>query len=158
MSCIYALCDADGNARYVGKTAGPVEDRILKHARNATNGARSHAYNWLRSVGLRPHVWILEEDPADLNEAERRWIAEGRKLGWLLTNQTDGGDGGDTSAALTSEGRARMGRKDQPRSAEHRAAISAALMGNTNFPLARSAKHRAGISAGLKLAYAEGRR
>jgi hypothetical protein len=49
----------------------------------------------LKSEGLRPSITILEElsPDADWQSAEIRWIAEGRRLGWPLTNCTSGGDG-----------------------------------------------------------------
>jgi hypothetical protein len=96
--------------------------------------------HWLRSIGFLPHVWVLETDPADLNEAERRWIARGRELGWRLTNLTDGGEG--FAGRHSAETRARMsvthrGVKRAPFTNQHRANLSLAASARRASPETR---------------------
>ncbi len=90
---IYALCDAGGCVRYVGKAIDP-RQRLAQHLANAPRG-RTPVYSWLRaeidaggSVSCRVLETVAE---ADWPDAERRIIAEYRKLGDLL-NVADGGD------------------------------------------------------------------
>lgn len=72
---------------------------------------------------------FLEEDPADSNEAERRWIALLRSRGARLTNHTDGGDGG--SGKVSPEARAKISAalRGVPLTKEHREKLSRAHRG-----------------------------
>lgn len=136
MITIYALRDPrTWEVRYIGKTAYSVGERLCKHINLALRGHRDHKYNWLRQLlaaGLEPVLGILEELPpeGDWEEAEAWWIAEGRKRGWPLTNQTDGGGG----VRPTEEVRAKMRaawveRRKQGVSPETRARMSASKKG-----------------------------
>ena len=127
MFYIYALVDpSTKQIRYIGKSIRPRE-RLTNHCNEQSRTWRT---NWIRSVlaqGKRPHLLILEElaPDADWKPAERRWIAQGRKMGWPLTNCTDGGDG---VSGLPAEIREKMrltwlGRKHRP---ESKAKIGAA--------------------------------
>lgn len=93
---IYALLEPEtGEPRYVGKSIRPVE-RLSNHVNEPpSNCHRSHWIQSLKARGLRPTMVILEtlEGAWPWQEAERHWIAKGRRLGWRLTNNTDGGDG-----------------------------------------------------------------
>lgn len=97
-SIIYVLIDPrTGEIRYIGKsTCG------LKRPRDHTKPKtlkKNTAYcgNWLRQLvaaGLEPTIKVIEVCTRDqLAVSEKKWIARGRKLGWKLTNLTDGGDG-----------------------------------------------------------------
>lgn len=150
---IYALRDPrTWEVRYIGKTAHSVEERLRKHVNLALRGHRDHKYNWLRQLlaaGREPTLAILEELPhdADWEEAEVWWIAEGRRRGWPLTNQTDGGEGQSKGFRHTVESRARISKSNRGRkhSPESRARIRASLLGRPH-----SASRRAAISAGIR--------
>lgn len=94
-SVIYAISDPrTSEIRYVGRTVN-YQRRVSEH-KSGRGSARSG--NWIRSLlaqGIMPDFHILEDVPEreQLKEREQWWIAEGRRLGWNLTNLTDGGDG-----------------------------------------------------------------
>jgi hypothetical protein len=139
MISIYALADPrDGRVRYVGKAAD-VTRRLQNHLTPGALRRVRHVARWLAGLlaaGLRPTVTILETvaDGADWQEAERRWIAHhGRDV---LTNLTDGGEGGATygrrGKPWTDAQRiryrvTRKGMKMPPRSSEVKAKMGAAI-------------------------------
>lgn len=91
---IYCLIDPiTHDVRYIGKADNPYE-RLRRHFNDKCH---SHKTHWLGSLfrkGLKPEWTILEKcDSAVWQEREMYWIAFGRKIGWPLTNLTDGGDG-----------------------------------------------------------------
>jgi hypothetical protein len=145
---IYALGDPEtGLIRYIGKTTN-LEQRYTAHVNSPpTNCHRSHWIQSLKAKGLRPLMVVVEiiEGAWPWQEAERNWIARGRREGWPLTNNTNGGDG---VPGLPAETRQRMaatwrGRKHKPAtieklraaralrvtSAATRAKMSASLLG-----------------------------
>ena len=79
--------------RYVGQSArGLQRPKEHRHA----SCPDTYCRRWVRcleELGLTYSIVILEsvEDPKQLSEAERWWIAYGRALRWPLTNLTDGG-------------------------------------------------------------------
>jgi len=80
--------------RYVGYTVNSLEQRLGAHLRRAKYEHESHKSRWLRSLGYVPQIVEIEvvnEERCD--EAERRWIAYYRALGFDLVNKTDGGKG-----------------------------------------------------------------
>lgn len=94
---IYTLVDPrTEEIRYVGKTTN-LKARAASHWHDVKR-KKSHLYNWIRSLkkrGVRPVVRVIEETDTDhWQDRERYWIDEGYRLGWRLTNATDGGDGG----------------------------------------------------------------
>lgn len=94
MSAIYALVDPNTRViRYVGKTTLKPEARLDWHMRDVGWGSKLHVHRWIRKLGCRPLLIILEQDPKDCNEAECRWIAKLKSSGICLTNMTLGGDG-----------------------------------------------------------------
>lgn len=120
MIAIYGLVDPDtGGIRYIGKSIRPLE-RLGNHLNDKSKCHRAHWLAGLVARGLRPQLVILEwlTESEDWKAAERTWIARGKSLGWMLTNNTDGGDG---VAGLPAETRNRMaavwrGRKHRPES------------------------------------------
>lgn len=110
---IYALVDPrTGEIRYIGKSSSGVRRPRLHTAPSHLKEERTHKANWVRlllSLGLKPGIQILEEfsSETDLNDAECFWIAQGRGLGWRLTNATKGGEGA-TGCVISEETRARM--------------------------------------------------
>lgn len=117
---IYALLDPETQEiRYIGKSIRPVE-RLTNHMNSRE---RCHRTNWLASLkkkGLRPELVILERIHGEWpwQFSERFWIAYGRKMGWPLTNGTDGGDGvvGISGESLHRMREAWKGRKHKPES------------------------------------------
>jgi predicted GIY-YIG superfamily endonuclease len=82
---IYALIDPrTDEIRYIGKTVNPVS-RFQAHKNRRIN---THCSAWvasLASYGCAPVLRTLEALPnSDGVEAERWWIAEGKRLGWRL--------------------------------------------------------------------------
>jgi hypothetical protein len=134
---IYGLVDPDTlELRYVGLTRVPTELRLRQHLNAAACCVKTHVYDWIRSLSCAPSLVVLERDPLDgLEAAEQRWIAEMRLSGARLTNMTDGGDGqspgySPTAETCTKVSAAKRGCFNGPLSPEHRAKLSAALMGN----------------------------
>ena len=107
MSVIYGLLH-DGEIRYIGKTAGTAKDRLRSHFSQARNGSQFYAARWIRSVDFDVQMEVLEEDPRDIDAAERCWIALLRELDCRLVNISDGGGGGNAGNAHTPEARARI--------------------------------------------------
>jgi len=133
---IYALTSPEGEIRYCGKTITVPSHRMHTHKRDAFAYRHRHVCNWLRTIyeaGQQPKMMVCEtidltemsvaDQRAAMNEAERRWIAQLKALGFRLTNATHGGDG----------------RHGHQNSAEHRAKISAGLTGK-KFSAERRAK------------------
>lgn len=92
---IYGLVDPETNQiRYIGKSIRPFE-RLTNHMNEKSNCHRSHWLQSLKRKGLKPTLVIFEEIIGEWpwQEAEIYWISRGRKLGWPLTNNTNGGDG-----------------------------------------------------------------
>lgn len=103
MTTIYGIVDPRcGRIRYVGKTKGPIEDRLYMHLREPqTNpGSRNRKVQWLRELEeLGLTATITEIDTCgDEHEvwvaAEKKWIAHYRELhGDAMTNGRAGGQG-----------------------------------------------------------------
>lgn len=111
---VYCLIATDGTPFYVGVT------------RNLARRLKEH-----RTVlGYKPLYRELEHGTSDRGEAEHRWIETMRADGFVLTNKTMGGNGGQS---LSPESRQLVGafHKGRPKSDAHRARIKAALIGNT---------------------------
>lgn len=104
---IYGLVDPETlECRYIGKSIDPWE-RLKSHMNDKQ---KTHKVHWLQSLkrrGLEPIIVLFEmscgNEPWDL--AERFWIKRARRLGWPLTNSTDGGDG---VQGLCEESRSRI--------------------------------------------------
>lgn len=123
---IYALLDPETEeVRYIGKSIRPRE-RLLNHMNEVSNCHRSHWLQGLKARGLMPQQVILESVRGEWpwQESKRFWIAYGKRLGWRLTNNTDGGDGVTGLPAETRERMRRvwLGRKHKPESVAKMAA------------------------------------
>ena len=83
---IYVLRDPDTlEIRYVGKTKDPVV-RLSCHMSAAKSGRRGKDA-WIRSLGKRPIMEILEWVPErEVPESERWWVAELLSDGCKLFN------------------------------------------------------------------------
>lgn len=103
---IYGLFASDEpwRCRYIGKTLeGPLA-RLDDHLWESVQpDKQSHKVRWIRTVLKRGDTVITrpfemyegpkEEIHKTLCRQEMAWIAIGRRLGWRLTNSTDGGEG-----------------------------------------------------------------
>lgn len=90
---IYGIKDDSGAVVYVGATTRRIQDRIRGHIADAVSGSAILIHNWMRDRGYRFHVVLLEQvPPSEMDDAERRWIANLNLTGCLL-NQTKGGPG-----------------------------------------------------------------
>jgi hypothetical protein len=137
---IYALCEPDGEIRYIGKAQHP-RNRLEAHLSEARAGAGGHRCNWLRSLlerGERPLLTVLDRIPeAEWREWERTWIACFREAGCRLVNDTDGGEGrvgplsAETRAKLSAAHKGRpVNQRGSRLSEEHRRKIAESLRGN----------------------------
>lgn len=133
MAIIYGLFDPRrddriSDIRYIGQTKVRQNVRLNHHVSEAKRRNR-HVDKWIRSLlrdGIRPIMMVIEEVDTDTRFAlEKTWIAEGRRLGWHLTNLTDGGEGTDgfVPSAETREKQriAKLGKK-QTEEHKHNAA------------------------------------
>lgn len=131
MNKIYVIYNELSEPRYVGKTSHVLSKRLSEHLASARRGEKNHRANWLRSMiqnGLSPSIGLLEECGENWIEREVFWIAEGRRLGWKLTNGNGGGYGGGT---FSVEVRAKISasKKGRKRSPETIAKMSATNRG-----------------------------
>ena len=126
---IYGLAH-EGTIRYVGRTKLRLSSRLLRHLREARDSdpGKRHVFDWIRSVGFRVDIVLLEKDPPDLNQAEKAWIATLRRYGCDLTNIAEGGAG----AAVRGRTPWNKGRKGV--APETRAKMSAAARARTHRP------------------------
>jgi hypothetical protein len=105
---IYGLYDPETDAiRYVGKTNQKLPKRLVAHCQEKR---KCHRTNWIQQLvrrGLRPIIEPIETIFGEWpwQESEKWWIAEFKRLGANLTNNTSGGDGVPN---LPAETRARM--------------------------------------------------
>lgn len=92
---IYGLAEpATGEIRYVGKTERDIRERFSEHTRPSSVRRTQPVYEWLRALGAKPQLVVLETDPGDIDEAERAWIATLAARGERLLNKAPGGYGG----------------------------------------------------------------
>ena len=126
--------------RYVGKARGRYNSRVFRHlkmAREHCGDARVHA--WIRDVLARSSmieaVLLLESTPSNVNEDERKCIAEMRLSSDLL-NMQDGGDGGHHMQPMTIQHaeRIRQGKLGKAATKEHREAVSHGMQKTIGYP------------------------
>lgn len=127
---LYGLKRPDDNIiRYIGITCQRLNDRLSRHIRDASK-KRYHKDFWVSKMfPLRPEiipfaVGLTQEEVLDL---ERFVIAEARKQGRDLVNQTAGGEGGP---GLSGENHPCFGKRQSQETCEKR---SEALMGHIVF-------------------------
>lgn len=91
---IYGLKDPrDGLIHYVGKSVHP-RNRLQQHLHDTSSTPKALWIRTLCIAGYRPELVILDKvRNSEWQNAEKRWIEEGREKGWPLTNSTGGGDG-----------------------------------------------------------------
>lgn len=69
---IYALCDPDTGAwRYIGASVEP-RRRLMTHA--STWSGATDVYEWIKSLGRRPDIEILDQCGDDWKSVEQEWI------------------------------------------------------------------------------------
>jgi hypothetical protein len=97
---IYALSDRRFPTciRYVGKTIKPLHRRLCEHVAKRDK-EKNHKNNWIKkllSEGSIPIIWPLEVCSLEAwKERERHWISFFKPIG-IITNCSEGGDGGGT--------------------------------------------------------------
>jgi len=136
---------SDGLVFYVGKGA--------KNRSHSTQNRNKHWHNTVAKHGVVVEViayWFSEEAAFD---HEKSLIAEYRKLGFPLCNQTDGGEGA-SGVVHSAESRAKMAEKRRGKklSAEQRIKLSASMKGHkvsdeTRAKLSRAHKTSAAATA-----------
>lgn len=134
---IYYLRDPRDNAvRYIGYTCEPSK-RLRGHVNRATSGDTTHKSRWLQLLlrqGLEPQMDLIECcTEAEVQSKEVEHIALGRKLGWRLTNATDGGEG-ILNASLETRAKISRSRIGKPLSPETRAKMSSSRTGVPRGP------------------------
>jgi hypothetical protein len=94
---IYALGEpGTSEVRYVGKTAN-LQQRLSAHLADVTNSKKGHWLQELRAQDKKPTLMVLEtldcEDKFVWIECEKKWIAHFKQLGFVLLNESVGGEG-----------------------------------------------------------------
>lgn len=83
--------------RYIGKTSGDIERRLVAHISEARRGGRNHKSRWVHSLLKRneqPKILALITVDGDGCFDERCTIAAFRAAPFIrLANHTDGGEG-----------------------------------------------------------------
>lgn len=96
---IYALRERHF-VRYIGKTINSLESRLNDHLADARKGINTHKANWIRQMldrGELPSITLIAKVDGDGNKEEIAWIKYFRDHGIELTNNTEGGEGGNPS-------------------------------------------------------------
>ncbi len=130
---IYVLIDPRTNeVRYIGKADNPL-DRLKHHLTPKQLRKKTAKNSWLKNLlahSAKPILQILEIVPMrNWEERERYWIAYYQKLGFRLTNGTEGGDGGAPSEearrkiSITLKGRKLPPEQRQKMSAAHKGRV-----------------------------------
>lgn len=107
--------------------------RLKEHIWHALHGSKFHVHAWIRSLPNIPRLFILDQDPENLDESEISWIAYFRSLGknWL-TNYTDGGYSLRGYVYTDEHRRKCSNRKGWKHTPESRAKMSLSQIGNQN--------------------------
>lgn len=149
---IYVLKDPRDLAwRYLGKSCSG-DYRLSGHLNENNLKKKSHKNNWikeLQTIGLEPIFEIIEHWSSDKENklAETEWIAECRRIGVDLTNESGGGEGA-CGAVRSKETREKMSKAKMGRP---RTWYSAAMLGkhHTEESRAKISKSRAGKTPSL---------
>lgn len=85
---VYALIDADGRWRYVGRSTSPTR-RLTQHLGEARTIPRTPLHHWLRTLQSPPDLSVLELiAPGESGrDAEKRWIETALARGEPLLNR-----------------------------------------------------------------------
>lgn len=138
---------------YIGCTKVSLKNRLrthYQHLRDCERGFRRENKRYLYLKNLMPHkaeIHLLEiVDEKDLEFTEIMYIGLFRSWGFHLTNQTEGGKGGDTYRNLTETRKAQYKRllqaklKDRPKPKGFKENLSKARTGIGNT-MAGTSKH-----------------
>jgi hypothetical protein len=83
------------NVGYIGKTENSLERRFWQHIYNSKKNKKTKLYNWIRKHGYNDLkislICEVENDKGDFAEIEE--IRLHKERGFILKNQTNGGDG-----------------------------------------------------------------
>jgi hypothetical protein len=74
---IYALCDENGEVRYIGKTSQSLANRMSGHLFDARHGDKVYRSKWIHSMwvkGFVPPMCLIEEVCGDGYDCEVAWI------------------------------------------------------------------------------------
>lgn len=135
---IYGLHSGDGNIRYIGYTTMTPARRLTAHRCTARNNPQRRISKWMNKAGIESiQMEVLEQYTEisldDLLDREIARIAEGYSEGLNLVNHTSGGEGGATRVGMKNSEAQKLAvskaLKGVPKSAEHRAKISACQKG-----------------------------
>lgn len=162
---IYGLLDPFTlDLRYVGQSVKGVQ-RGRDHCRPSVLAKKENRHNaaWIKSVmkkGKKPEVVVLERFESDekLDEAEKEWIAEARRIGCRLNNVTEGGNKPPITIMSPKERKRRsekmMGHrgywKDKKFSEEHKQLIAGSVKGKAKPPRTQEHCRNSAISQGAK--------
>ena len=112
---IYVLINPiDQRHFYVGKSCNGLNRPKQHFNPNLIDRSKNkHKVSIIRNIikaGLKPEIDILEvlSNSKETNEAEKEWIAEYRRVGIILTNITDGGDGQTIGYRHSQEAKIKM--------------------------------------------------
>lgn len=145
-ACVYALCSPSTHTiRYVGRTVDVVR-RFREHLKGSN--PQTPVAKWIRKLrgrSLLPICVVLEQEPADLREAEQFWIARLRTDGARLLNLNNGGDG-QVRRVVSVQTRKRMSKAARNRSSQHQEKITASLRQTRGRRKPVSEEHRANLS------------
>ena len=137
MGCVYLAKNRVNGKRYVGKTIGPLEKRMVYHLLAAKHKANTTLFTRaLAKHGAAAFEWIVlfeGDNDSELLRVEREMIAMLRTRSPKGYNLTDGGEG-PCGCKRSEETRRKMSeasqnRKRAPLSPDHRAKIGAAIKG-----------------------------
>lgn len=142
---IYAFVDGANSPFYVGKTIN-LQQRKRNHVWNAKSGCKLYLYCKLRKMMANNEPFdavVIEQGipDAEIDDKERYWIAEYRRLGYKLCNLADGGEGGKGMSPEMQKAAAAEKRRGRKMSQESRKRISEARKG-----IRFSAEHRKNLS------------
>lgn len=109
MSFIYGLIDPNTlDVRYIGKAHDPW-GRLYGPQGHLKDKYHCYKVHWIQSLlkqNLTPNICIFEQCNETIwQEREKDWIAFGKRVGWPLTNTTDGGEGFSKGCFVSEETR-----------------------------------------------------
>lgn len=96
---IYGIVDSRNpqEFRYVGKTPYSIEERLIKHIREAKSGKKTYKCDWIRKLlkeNATPVAVLIDSVPLfQWIFWEKYYIKHYKDSGHRLTNATDGGEG-----------------------------------------------------------------